>query len=198
MPARIRHLTVLSAALLLLAAGQAPAQSYLDLQDQVQEFTLDNGVRFLVLEKHDVPVFSFRTFVNVGSANETRGITGLSHILEHMAFKGTAEIGTTDYKAELKAMQAEDAAFDAFKQVRLAIKPVLAEYELHVSRIPEDGLDDFRALEAALKDLPVEIAVAAEDGGPVGDDLFENGGKAKVTINHAMGTEQEKVDDFTV
>ncbi len=198
MPARIRHLTLLPAALLLLAAGQAPAQSYLDLEDQIQEFTLDNGVSFLVLEKHDVPVFSFRTFVNVGSANETRGITGLSHILEHMAFKGTAEIGTTDYKAELKAMQAEDSAFDAFKQVRLAIKPVLAEYELHVSRIPEEGLDGFRALEAALKDLPVEITVADENGGPVRDDLFQAGGKAKVTVNHGLGTEQEKIDDFTV
>ena len=61
-------------------------------------------MHFIVLENHDVPVFSFRTFVNVGSANEVRGITGLSHILEHMAFKGTSEIGTKDYKAELKAM----------------------------------------------------------------------------------------------
>jgi predicted Zn-dependent peptidase len=55
----------------------------------------------------------------VGSANEVRGITGLSHILEHMAFKGTSELGTKDYKAEVKAMAAEDVAFDALKAERL-------------------------------------------------------------------------------
>lgn len=119
MPDRSRRLSLLGAGLFLLAAATAGAQTYLDLEGKVQEFTLDNGVKFLVLEDHDVPVFSFRTFVNVGSANETRGITGLSHILEHMAFKGTAEIGTSDYKAELKAMAAEDNAFAALKTERL-------------------------------------------------------------------------------
>ncbi len=119
MPDRFRRLSLLGTGLLLLAAATAGAQTYLDLEGKVQEFTLANGVKFLVLEDHDVPVFSFRTYVNVGSANETRGITGLSHILEHMAFKGTAEIGTSDHKAELKAMAAEDAAFAALKAERL-------------------------------------------------------------------------------
>jgi predicted Zn-dependent peptidase len=188
----------LPALVLVLSAAAAAGQTYLDIEGRVQEFTLDNGVRFLVLENHDVPVFSFRTFVNVGSANESRGITGLSHILEHMAFKGTAEIGTKNYKAEMKAMQHEDAAFAAFKAVRLQIEPVLAEYELHVSRIPEDRQDNFRAVEAALKDLPVQVSVAAQGGGPASDALFAGGGQAQVTITHAQGTEQEAVDDFTV
>ncbi len=104
---------------LLVAASSVAAQTYLDLENQVQEFTLDNGVKFIVLEKHDVPVFSFRTMVNIGSANEVRGITGLSHILEHMAFKGTPEIGTKDYEAEKKAMAAEDVAFLALKAERI-------------------------------------------------------------------------------
>lgn len=133
MPDRFRRLSLLGAGLFLLAAATAGAQTYLDLEGKVQEFTLDNGVKFLVLEDHDVPVFSFRTFVNVGSANETRGITGLTHILEHMAFKGTAEIGTSDYKAELKAMAAEDNAFAALKTERLKGKAAdpakLAELE---------------------------------------------------------------------
>lgn len=119
MPDRFRRTGLPLVGLLMLVAATAGAQTYLDLEGKVQEFTLDNGVKFLVLEDHDVPVFSFRTFVNVGSADEVRGITGLSHILEHMAFKGTAEIGTTDYKAELKAMAAEDAAFAALKAERI-------------------------------------------------------------------------------
>ena len=108
MPGRNRLMTLLAAAALSLIAVGAGAQTYLDLEGQVQEFTLDNGVHFIVLENHDVPVFSFRTFVNVGSANEVRGVTGLSHILEHMAFKGTKEIGTENYKQEVKLMAAED------------------------------------------------------------------------------------------
>lgn len=84
-----------------------------EIQDQVREFTLDNGIHFIVLERHDVPVFSFDTYMNVGSSDEVTGHTGMAHILEHMAFKGTSEIGTTDYKKERKAMDAEDAAFAA-------------------------------------------------------------------------------------
>jgi len=117
MPVRIRSLSLV--AVVLLAAGIAGAQTYLDLEGQVQEFTLKNGVHFIVLENHDVPVFSFRTFVGVGSANEVRGITGLSHILEHMAFKGTPAIGTNNYGKEKKAMAAEDVAFAALKAERL-------------------------------------------------------------------------------
>ena len=119
MPTTIRsQMTVLLAVCLLLTAGAAQAQSYLDLEGQVQEFTLENGIKFIVLENHDVPVFSFRTWVNAGSANEVRGITGIAHILEHMAFKGTSEIGTTNYKKEIKAMAAEDDAFAALKAER--------------------------------------------------------------------------------
>jgi len=102
----------------VLLAGSVMAAGIDDLQNEIQEFTLDNGVHFIVLERHDVPVFSFNTHVDVGSAQEVTGITGIAHILEHMAFKGTAEIGTTDFKKELKAMAAEDAAFELLKTER--------------------------------------------------------------------------------
>ncbi len=109
---------LLAAALLLSAAVATAGEGYRDLENQVQEFTLDNGIHFMVLERHDVPVFSFRTYVNVGSVNEVTGITGIAHILEHMAFKGTPEIGTTDYKKERKALERVDAAFLALKAER--------------------------------------------------------------------------------
>jgi len=112
-----RRAAALMAALLLVAAV-APAQTYQDLENQVKEFELDNGMTFLVVEDHSVPVFSFRTVVRIGSAHETRGITGISHLLEHMAFKGTSEIGTTDIEKELEAMQAECDAFAALKAER--------------------------------------------------------------------------------
>ncbi|MBD3222063.1 insulinase family protein [bacterium] len=115
---QIQVRAVLVTAALALVAASALAAGYTDLEDEVQEFTLDNGMRFLVLEDHSVPVFSFSTVVRVGSANEVRGITGISHLLEHMAFKGTSEIGTEDIEAEREAMRREDEAFAALKAER--------------------------------------------------------------------------------
>ncbi|MCK9996600.1 MAG: insulinase family protein [Candidatus Krumholzibacteria bacterium] len=160
MPARNRILTLVAAAALLLVASGAVAQTYLDLEGQIQEFTLDNGVHFIVLENHDVPVFSFHTFVNVGSANEVRGITGLSHILEHMAFKGTSEIGTNDKKAEKKAMAIEDETFAALKVERL--KGATAD---------STRLAELEAAFTAAKDAAREFVVTNEFG-----QIVENNG----------------------
>ena len=96
--------------LCVLTAGAAPLEK---LRDSVKEFTLKNGLHFIVVEKHDAPVFSFSTCVDAGGVCEVPGITGIAHMFEHMAFKGTKSIGTSDYRAELKAMAKTDAAWDA-------------------------------------------------------------------------------------
>lgn len=185
MPVKSRLLTLGVLAAVALTAGVAAAQTYLDLENQIQEFTLDNGVHFIVLEKHDVPVFSFRTYVNVGSANEVRGITGLSHILEHMAFKGTPEIGTSDYKREIKAMAAEDAAFQQFKQARLELLPRIEKLQAKHDRLtgglsPQDQ-EAFAEVEGALHDLGADVKVD-----PSG----------RLTIVHAPGQESETTENF--
>jgi predicted Zn-dependent peptidase len=64
------------------------------------------------------PVFSFATIVDVGSAQEVPGITGLAHMFEHMAFKGTQVIGTTDYKAEKIALAEVEKAYLAYDDAR--------------------------------------------------------------------------------
>lgn len=93
-------------------------QPYLDrVEQQIQEFTLDNGLKFLVLERHQAPVVSFVTYANVGGANEPLGKTGVAHFLEHLAFKGTTKIGTKDY-AEEKALLAKLDQLDT--QIRAA------------------------------------------------------------------------------
>ncbi len=90
----------------------APVRTGLEtLEKQVQEFTLPNGLRFLVVERHQAPVFSFFTVVNSGSANDAVGTTGIAHMMEHMAFKGTSLVGTSDYSKEKPLMDAEDAAW---------------------------------------------------------------------------------------
>jgi predicted Zn-dependent peptidase len=76
-------------------------QPYLDrVIQQITEFRLANGMKFIVLERHQAPVVSFLTYADVGGADEPDGKTGVAHFLEHLAFKGTTRIGTTDYKAE--------------------------------------------------------------------------------------------------
>jgi predicted Zn-dependent peptidase len=85
------------------------------VQNQVVEHTLSNGLRFLILPRHDAPVVSFHTYVNVGAVNESRGITGLAHIFEHLAFKGTTDVGTKDYQKEKVALAALDKAWTAWR-----------------------------------------------------------------------------------
>ncbi|NLT65362.1 MAG: insulinase family protein [Acidobacteria bacterium] len=109
----MRYASLLLVVLLLPAAA---AQNLADFEKDVTEFTLDNGLKFIVLERHDAPVVSCYTHVDVGAVDEVKGITGLAHIFEHMAFKGTSTIGTKDYQAEAKALERIDAAFKALKE----------------------------------------------------------------------------------
>src|ERR1022692_1270227 len=93
--------------------------SLADFEKSVTEFTLSNGMKFIVVERHQVPVVAFELYVDVGAADETSGMTGVSHLFEHMAFKGTPAIGTANATAEKKAMSAQDTAYLALETERL-------------------------------------------------------------------------------
>ncbi|MFK0731004.1 MAG: M16 family metallopeptidase, partial [Gloeotrichia echinulata HAB0833] len=85
----------------LAQTPQTSIQPYLDrVIKQLTEFRLDNGMKFIVLERHQAPVVSFLTYADVGGVDEPDGKTGVAHFLEHLAFKGTQRIGTKDYKSE--------------------------------------------------------------------------------------------------
>ncbi len=100
--------------LLVAAPVICLAQGYLKFEKKVEKVTLSNGLVALLLEKHDAPVVSMVTFADVGAANEVKGITGIAHLFEHMAFKGTEMIGSKDITAEYKAMKKEDETFNAW------------------------------------------------------------------------------------
>ncbi len=96
-------------------------QPYLDrVSDRVNEFTLDNGMKFIVLEDDKAPVVSFVTYINAGGVDETIGKTGAAHFLEHLAFKGTTTIGTTDYEAEKQLLERLEALAAEIKAARSA------------------------------------------------------------------------------
>ena len=92
-----------------LIAGAALAAPALSQQLDVVERTLPNGMKLLMVPRHDQPTISCGWLARVGSANERPGITGLAHLFEHMMFKGTTTIGTRDAArdAELNRLQDE-------------------------------------------------------------------------------------------
>ena len=75
----------------------------------VQESVLDNGMRLLMLPRKGDPNIAAGWIARVGSVNERPGITGISHLFEHMMFKGTHTVGTSNIKEDLKLIDEMDA-----------------------------------------------------------------------------------------
>ena len=80
-----------------------------DMVSRVLEHTLPNGLKVLILPRPFAPVVSMVTYADVGSVDENQNATGLAHIFEHMAFKGTTTVGTTDIARELERLLAARA-----------------------------------------------------------------------------------------
>ncbi len=103
---------------LLLVPFLLGAQSLRDFEKRVTEFTLDNGMHFIILERHEAPVVSFHSYVNAGSVDDPSGETGIAHMFEHMAFKGTETIGTTNYPEEKRALDEVEHIYDQYDAER--------------------------------------------------------------------------------
>ena len=96
------------------------AQDLLDtFEEKVTEFTLDNGLTFLVIERHNAPVVSYLAYADVGSVDEPIGQTGIAHMFEHMAFKGTTTIGTKDIEEEIEALERQENTYLALRRERM-------------------------------------------------------------------------------
>ncbi len=128
-------LPAFGAVVFFLFSGPALSAS---LEERVVEHSLDNGLKLLVVERHDAPVVSAYITIGVGSVHETSETRGVAHLLEHMRFKGTRTLGTTDFAAE---------------------KPLLEEIErvggdLNVLRLdPDRNRDRISVLETRLAEL---------------------------------------------
>ncbi|MEO8032820.1 MAG: pitrilysin family protein [Acidobacteriota bacterium] len=110
--------SALVAAALTIMALPLAAQDVSVFEKKTTVRKLDNGLTIIVMERPEAPVFSYATVVNAGSANEVAGITGLAHMFEHMAFKGTDAVGTTDIVAEKKALANVETAYAAYDTER--------------------------------------------------------------------------------
>ena len=79
------------------------------LEGRVKEYTLENGMKVLLLERHESPTLSFYIRFRVGAVDENMGMTGTAHLLEHMLFKGTKTLGTKNYVEEEKVLSRMDS-----------------------------------------------------------------------------------------
>ena len=121
-----------------------------------KEYKLDNGMQVLMVERHDAPTVMASIFARVGSANEVPGITGISHLFEHMMFKGTETIGTTDIKRDLEVM----AQLDSLRVLMRAEERTMRE-ELRRGKIkdmldPEAKTPRYREIEVVFDSLILE------------------------------------------
>src|SRR5262249_60806204 len=110
---RLRTLFV-TTPLAVLAARGAAAQDVKSFEKNLTVHKLPNGLTVLIYRRPVAPVFSFFTYVDVGAVQEVPGITGLAHMFEHMAFKGTSVIGTKDYAGEKTALAKVDSSYHAY------------------------------------------------------------------------------------
>ncbi len=96
----------------------ASAQDLASFEKRITVKKLPNGLTIVICERPEAPVFSFFTMVDAGSAQDPMAKTGLAHMFEHMAFKGTDKIGTTNYAAEKVALEKVEVAYAAYIKER--------------------------------------------------------------------------------
>ena len=182
-----RLLLIASSALLPVAAVRAQtaqlpsagstASAILELQkqdpDAARELSLfqkrttvkvlPNGLTLVLCERKDAPVFSYYTIVDAGDANDPGQESGLAHMFEHLAFKGTEDIGTTDWPKEKAALAELEKAYAAYDHEQL----------LRVGKDPEKLKQLKAAFEKAEKNanqyvIPNEFTEIAEANGAHG------------------------------
>lgn len=102
--------------LLLSAAAFLAGQDLKQFEKKVTEFSLANGLHFIVVERHEAPVVSCHTYVHAGSVDDPEGLTGIAHMFEHMAFKGTKSIGSHNWPEEQKAIEEIERVYDRLEQ----------------------------------------------------------------------------------
>jgi predicted Zn-dependent peptidase len=110
----MKHPVVRWLALFLLLTAIAAAQDVASFEKRTTVKVLPNGLTVVILERPEAPVFSFFTHVDAGSVQDPMGKTGLAHMFEHMAFKGTDKIGTKDYPAEKVALAKVETVYAAY------------------------------------------------------------------------------------
>lgn len=133
---------IISVALFLLFVPSYSFSFSLNLEERVIEHKLKNGLKILMMERHQTPTVAAYIRFTVGSVDEVTGKTGIAHMLEHMLFKGTKTLGTVDYEKEKTVLDKID---------RVAI--ALAEEKRKAEKTDKTKIEQ---LQKKLKELQAE------------------------------------------
>ncbi|HLH34466.1 MAG TPA: pitrilysin family protein [Alloacidobacterium sp.] len=141
----------------------AQAQDLASFEKRITTKVLPNGLTLIICERPEAPVFSYFTIVDAGDANDPGGQSGLAHMFEHLAFKGTKDIGTTDYAAEKVALDKVEQTYAAYDE----------EYRKRVGRDEEKLKQLHAAFEQAQAEaqkyvIPNQFTEIAEANGATG------------------------------
>ena len=122
----------------------------------VVEKALPNGMRLLLVERHDEPTVAGGWVAHVGSSNERLGITGIAHLFEHMMFKGTPTIGTTNYQRDLEIIASQERVRDEMRQEERKMRAAYRHGEIDDLLKPENKTARYHELETEFKKLIAE------------------------------------------
>lgn len=121
-----------------------------------KEYRLDNGMQILMVERHEAPTIMASIFARVGSSNEITGITGISHLFEHMMFKGTETIGTKDIKRDREIMAQLDSLRELMRAEERIMRERLRRGEITDMLDPEAKTERYREIEKEFDALILE------------------------------------------
>jgi len=131
----------------LLGASLGVTLSLHAQQVPVIEKQLSNGMKLLMVERHDDPSVSGAWVAHVGSANERPGITGIAHLFEHMMFKGTTNIGTKDFKRDLEVIAEQEAVREQIRAEEAKMRAAYRRGEIDDVLKPESKTERYKELE---------------------------------------------------
>jgi predicted Zn-dependent peptidase len=120
---------------------------------RVEERTLPNGMKWLLYENHQSPTITAGWLAHVGSVNEREGITGISHLFEHMMFKGTHVLGTRNIALDLQNIEAQEKVREEMRAEMALMREKLRRGEIDDLQKPENQTPRFKELEARFGEL---------------------------------------------
>ncbi|HEY4380302.1 MAG TPA: insulinase family protein [Acidobacteriaceae bacterium] len=160
---RIRRLSGLVLVFAMSWGAVARAQDLAGFEKRTTVKVLPNGLTLIVCERPEAPVFSYYTLVDAGSADDPQGASGLAHMFEHMAFKGTQDIGTSNYPAEKVALAKVEVAYAAYDAES---RKLVGQDPTKLAQLKK-VFDDAQAA-AGKYVVPNQFAELAEQNGAVG------------------------------
>lgn len=138
---------------LLAGLGAFLTLTVLAQQVPVIERQLPNGLRLLIVERHDDPSVSGGWVAHVGSSNERPGITGVAHLFEHMMFKGTPTIGTKDAQRDLAIIAEQERVRDEIRREDAKLRAAFRRGEIDDLLKPENRTPRLQELHRQFNDL---------------------------------------------